>query len=87
MWFEDGGTDKNTGRRAGSGKVEHVKLFIGSDQDGHQVIKSGDKVEMVRTCEEEMLKMKLLSGRRKVRPQRRFMFEGGHAGCWCDRRG
>lgn len=53
MWFEDGGTDKNTGRRAGGGEVEHVKLFIGSDQDGHQVIKSGDKVEMVRTCEEE----------------------------------
>lgn len=30
-----------------------MKLFIGSDQDGHQVIKSGDKAEMVRTCEEE----------------------------------
>lgn len=53
MWFEDGGTDKNTGHRAGGGEVEHVKLFIESDQDGHQVIKSGDKVEMVRTCEEE----------------------------------
>lgn len=38
--FEDGGTDKNTGHRAGGGEVEHVKLFIGSDQDGHQVIKS-----------------------------------------------
>ena len=34
LWFGNSGTDRETGHRAGGGRDENVKIFIGSDKDG-----------------------------------------------------
>lgn len=33
-WFGGGATDEKTGGRAGGGRVDNGKIFVGSDEDG-----------------------------------------------------